>query len=308
MKYSKRTKLVCLLALFSIFNSESQKNYIPKKNIRPCCVKRPTYRESRPATIFIHGTLFPFVDLAIRLFDLSLGLTPALEATKFIHGRIPHILYAADPKQFPIESFYLFGWSGRLSFYARKKAARELYHDLRHFTGPLTIIGHSHGGNVALYLPEVAKENNDTNFKVDRLILLACPVMTLTEEYVKSPVFKKVISLYSTGDSTQIKDPQRLYKETRELSPECVKVPVFSGRLFPSAPNVIQRRVLLNKRNALHLEFLYKRFMRKLPAALNLLDDSVSHGLINDAHTEYILNIQRKDDDTPPTLFVKHYG
>lgn len=264
--------------------------------------------QSGPATIFIHGTLPILADIFIHQFDSPIGLVPATcQGNKFLHGRIGYILNQSDPEMFPIDSFYLFGWRGRLCFNDRMKFARNLYLKIRNFSGPITIIGHSHGCNVALNLAQVVQEYNDTKFKVDRLILLACPVLAATEHYVRSDVFKNVISLYSLGDRTQTGDPQKLYKITRDNEKETgIKAPVFSKRFFKPSPNLVQRRVLMDNRNLTHLDFIFKRFLSRLPAVIKLIEDSTKQGLYNDINKEYIINIPQKKC-LPPELLVREY-
>ena len=227
-----------------------------------------------PVTVFVHGTLPIGVNLIIRAFDSPLGFVPACSLRKFIHGRIPHFFYQEDPYQYPLDSFYVYGWNGSLSFAARRKASHDLYRILKAFQHrPITVIGHSHGGNVALNLAEAARAHSDTTFKIDRLVLLAAPVLTATAHYVHSPVFKKIYSFYSLGDSTQIKDPQRLYVEMRNY-PQ--RIPLFTGRRFGPAPKIIERRVLYNSRNIQHLDFILIPFIQALPRILNLLDRTPS--------------------------------
>lgn len=254
-----------------------------------------------PTTIFVHGTLPPLLNLAIRAFDIPLGITPALvQGNRWVHGRIAYILNeSACNQEFPLDSFYFFGWPGKLNFCGRKKAAEDLYEIVKTMPHPITIIGHSHGCNVSLNLAEVAKERGDRDFYIDRLVLLACPVQEPTEGYVSSPIFKRVISLYSTGDATQIMDPQGLYASVRK---SCQGVPIFSQRTFEESSNLIQRRVLIDNRNMTHMEFIYKRFLSRLPSIIDILERSVAEGKINDNENEYILNLPRNKNCLPELL------
>lgn len=262
--------------------------------------------DNRPVTIFIHGTLYPFLDLLVRAFDCRVGLTPALEqGPTFIHGRIPFILNEADPMTFPIESAYVYGWSGRLTFEARRRAAQCLYRHLKKFNGPITIIAHSHGATLVQLLTEEVARHNDTDLKIKKFVMLGCPVLSGTEEYVCSPLFEQVISLYSLGDSTQIMDPQFLSQENRRLTHLKGRwTPLFSTRYSPCAPNVIHRRILLGNRNMTHMDFIYKPFLTRLPAILRLIEESINNGQVNTHNEHYIINVPR-DRTLPPELLIK---
>lgn len=309
INFLKLNLAVLLILLAGCGTYNINKDYIPRgPRKRDCRYIKETICESRPATIFIHGTLYPFIDILVHAFDSPIGLVPAkVQGNKFLHGKIGYILNEADPCQFNLDSFYLFGWSGKFSFEGRANAAWLLYESLKKFTGPITIIAHSHGANVALHLAEIAHLCGDINFKIDKLILMACPVQAVTEDLVGSPVFKKVISLYSTGDIDQVKDPQAFYHASREFSRFTgKKIPLFSGRYFPQYPNVIQRRVLLGRRNLTHLEFIFRPFISRLPYVIKLIEDSVRKGYINDCDHEYIINVPRSCG--MPELLVKQRG
>lgn len=275
------------------------------------CTEQPIRRtfapnENRPVTIFIHGTLYPFLDLLIRMFDCPVGLTPALkQGPTFIHGRIPFILNQADPVTYPIESAYVFGWSGRLTFEARRRAAQCLYRELKKINGPITIVAHSHGATLVQLLVEEVAKYNDNDLKIKKLIMLGCPVLSGTEEYVCSPIFERVISLYSRGDSTQVRDPQILSQENRRLTSLKGRwTPLFTTRFSPCCPNVIHRRILLGRRNMTHMDFIYKPFLTRLPAILKLIDESYEQGYRNTDDKEHIINIPF-DRCLPPELMVK---
>jgi len=265
-----------------------------------------SYEDNRPVTIFIHGTLYPFLDVLIRAFDCPVGLTPALtQGATFIHGRIPFILNQADPLTYPIESAYVYGWSGRLTFEARRRASQCLYRELKKMKGPITIVAHSHGATLVQLLAEEVKRHNDTEFRIHKFIMLGCPVHSGTEEYVCSPIFEKVISLYSLGDNTQVSDPQILSQENRRLT--ALKgqwTPLFSRRFSPCAPNVIHRRILLGRRNMTHMDFIYKPFLTRLPAVISLIEESIKHGHVNTNEQQFIINIPR-DRTLDPELMVK---
>jgi hypothetical protein len=175
---------------------------------------------------------------------------------------------------------YLFGWSGVLSFKARKKASQRLYGYIRQIRNnkaydktPVTIITVSHGGNVGLGLGGIAEEYHDTTPGIDRLVILCCPVQEATSNYVNSPIFKKVFHLYSSHDLVQVLDPQGLYSEPDAGCPTSL----LSTRTFPHvADNVIQADIRWSRKASLsHIDFALAGFQKQLPALLELLADSL---------------------------------
>lgn len=236
-----------------------------------------SYRQtSEPLTVFIHGTLPPAFDKLVHLFDVPWDLTPAhAQGNKYYMGRIPFTLSSADPVLFPLEQFYLYGWSGDLNFVSRKQAAHILYHRIKQINqnkSPITLIGHSHGGNVALNIAAVAAEHNDPDFIVDKLILLAVPIQQATAKYTRSPVFKKIYSLYSPTDLIQVLDPQGLYITQKTES-------LFSARTLDQdhARHVIQVSLSINAHDPGHMTFISADFMKLLPRILHTLDYLAHH-------------------------------
>jgi hypothetical protein len=226
--------------------------------------------EQCPATIFIHGTLPPLVDKLTHWKDVPLGLTRACKNQGYINARVPCLLQESS-NEFPFNSFYLFGWSGDLSCSARKKAAQELYQTVKTWRVPLTIIGHSHGCNVALNIAESAQADGNKDFSIDRLILLACPVQLETERFIRSPVFKRIYSMYSCGDLTQVLDPQGLHVSDTHNSEK--KVPLLSQRTFIPHPHLVQIQVFIGKRSPGHIDFILKRFLRGLSQIIKIADE-----------------------------------
>jgi hypothetical protein len=255
-------------------------------------------------TIFVHGTLFPGIAQLVHKVDCPLGMVSAQTwGNKYFLGCIPHILNRASSHMFPLEHAYLFGWSGKLDFKARKEAARALYNELRTYQGPLTIIAHSHGCNVALSLGDIAKEYRNQPLVIDRLILLACPVQKATSGYIKSPIFKRVFSLYSSADFTQIGDPQGLYRESYASIEAGEKIPLFSQRIFPPSPNLIQGRIFLNKCSPGHLEFIKKPFLTKLPEVLDLLEHATNYY----SNKNFMINVPTAPQQKPYLVAKKSY-
>lgn len=244
-------------------------------------------------TLFIHGTIFPIISRFTHGVEYPHGII-ALKDCKDTNKltRIAYTLAKESPSEFPIESFYFFCWPGGLHFDKRKKATELLYHFLSKHQGPITIIAHSHGCNVALYLAECIdktctskdsesnKNNNNHRLSIDRLILLACPVQLATAHLVNSSLFKEVYSFYSTADLLQTLDPQGIYKETKKVSKDRAymkKIPFFSQRTFEDAPNLIQTRILFDRQSPGHIGFLSSRFLKQLPSMLSILKRSAQN-------------------------------
>lgn len=228
----------------------------------------------KPQTIFVHGTLFPIISSLVGYIACPRGLHPLLSRpNKYILPALGYTLAKAAPDMFPATNFYLFGWNGLLSFNQRYEAAEKLYQALKnaHY-GPITLIGHSHGCNVILNLAAVAKRHNDENFKIERIILLAPPVQTVTQAYSFSSIFKKIYVLYSAGDWIQIADPQGLYQMSCYYHKTEKKTPFFSGRIFDARPHILQARILFGKNDLWHIDFIGRRFVHALPNILHLMD------------------------------------
>lgn len=220
-------------------------------------------------TVFVHGTLPKFTDHIIHKLDVPWGLCPmTLDSSSRMMGRIGRIMHRADSENFPIEHSYTFGWSGHLSFLARRVEGRILYHILRTLDGDITLIGHSHGGNIGLEVARAAELEGDTTFRIKRLVLFAAPCQVATARFVASPVFEEVISIVSYGDDTQLLDPQGIYRESRILRREGYEVPMFSERYFPDAPQLVQMRILYKKWNPGHLHFIGPSIVRHWPALI----------------------------------------
>lgn len=229
------------------------------------------------------------IPLVHAFFFCPRSLTPALELSKKYHiAAIVNLLCETPSDYFDKDHFYLFGWSGRLLVSERKKAARELYIKLKilqrqyqaqsiqpHFS----IIAHSHGGNVALHLAELAHEDNEAP-SIEKLILLACPVQVETESYVNAPLFKNIFSIHSHHDILQVLDPQGIHQWTEsfkhyglEFTLKNLKMlgPLFSKRHFPKAPHVMQLNVRYAHRELFHLEFLLPAVIKSVPTLITMM-------------------------------------
>ena len=213
---------------------------------------------------------------------------------------------SAIDQQFNLDHFYSFGWSGAITPTARKNAALDLFNALKslhyaylekyHIAPQFIIISHSHGGNVVLHLGEII-DPDGFELRIEKAILLACPVQKHTSHLIKSPIFKRIYSLHSHTDMIQIIDPQGLHDRKK------LTRPLLSSRHFDMHPKLIQARIqwkngpqwiaddyiinitmkklikslnMLNfikkKRGLLHIEFVLFPFVRHLPAIINQLD------------------------------------
>lgn len=242
--------------------------YTPKKTLVHVQEALPT------VTIWVHGTRFFPEQVLKKFFYCQDGLHhyTSLDPS-YRHHTLAQTLIDTDSQQYPAESFYLFGWSGALSFNEREKAAKKLYEQLKQLRTDyknkygrepkIRIIAHSHGGNVSLLLEKV-KDPADTKFSIAELILLATPVQYETKKYAPTPLFEKIYSLYSHLDSLQIIDPQGL--QTHNGSP------LFSERRFENHDKICQCAIKMNGRYLMHVEFIKGKFICNLPFILNALD------------------------------------
>lgn len=229
-------------------------------------------------TIWIHGTRAFFSKYFFqKFFYRMLGLHPASSYDSCYHlHSIARVLSTQAPDMFSFDNFYFFGWSGKLSFKARTRAARELYQGIKnlaqefeaqHQQKPyIRIITHSHGGNVALNMAKI--KDVDNSICIDELILLACPVQEQTINCAHDDLFESIYSLYSLTDSIQVLDPQGFHywcKKHKMLKPATF----FSGRCFPDhCTKVHQAAIKLNGSNPMHIDFLLHKFLKYLPEML----------------------------------------
>ena len=252
-------------------------------------------------TIYIHGTLppKPLMRLAVmhNFFYCPQGLSIVHSLdTKYHIPQFIDILCSTDDQQFEKEHFYIFGWNGRLRFHERKKAAHELYNQIKTLKGQYEIQGyvpifkiitHSHGGNVALYLAPLNEEARDTSLTIDELILLACPVQVETEQYVNESIFNRVFSLHSHHDILQVLDPQGVHIFLESLKYKGLEFtlkhlkrlgPIFSSRHFIAAPHVVQLNVRHPGRELFHIEFLFPKTIAALPSLLHMMKNHTKKG------------------------------
>lgn len=236
-------------------------------------------------TVFVHGTgrtarFIPSLFGLDKRFRHTPGLFKASSCYEgYCYHRMAKNLSKYAPQEFPYEHFYLFCWDGALSHEKRVKAAQELHKSLNKIHSlyknkpyTLTLITHSHGGNVALNLAGLQETKP---YSIDRLILLACPVQEKTKDYISSTLFKDIYAPYSSWDFLQIADlqgahPRRKYVRnilTHRADNLCFlteQTPLFSKRKFIDEPRVKHIHIKMNKRPITHIEFLLKPFSRKL--------------------------------------------
>jgi pimeloyl-ACP methyl ester carboxylesterase len=268
-------RLCTILILISIYpHAEARR----KTFVSPAEPAPHTNLPDGPATIFIHGTVLPVISLLIHRGTVPCGLYKAQDCHARGLNRIAQTLHSAAPDHFSYDSFYFYNWPGGLSFEERKKYARDLFEKIKNHRGPLTIVGHSHGCNVALYLAQIA-QNVGSTLSIESLILLAAPVQLATEQYVGASLFKNIYAFYSSADIGQIVDPQGMYEESKRVSVDR-KLPLFSRRIFPDAPRLKQARVLLDRQSPSHRSFIIPRFLKKLPHLVKLLATSAEKTVI----------------------------
>ena len=248
-------------------------------------------------TIFIHGTLPPDAMLHIpmvqRFFRCPKGLTSLSKLTSSHTKDILTTLCSKHPEEFPEEHCYTFGWSGTLKHKARKEAANNLYTCLaelknKHDNPTISLLTHSHGGNVALCLKHICEANgNPEQLTIEELILLACPVQTESVQALNNTLFKEIYSLHSHHDMIQILDPQGVHTFLDNLKTYGLEFtinnlkqlgPLFSERHFPADSIVKQLNVQYPRRELFHVEFLLPQFMKELPSLIAQLKKHTKNG------------------------------
>lgn len=231
----------------------------------------PPPSQPAPITIFVHGTQIHalFKDIDVRSFfpgvtQSPAGLSPIAQLPeKHIIRKSLTALSVAQPKKFPLAGMYTFGWSGGIEVSERCNAAKKLfgllqalsqeYNALHQASPEITLITHSHGGNVVLHM---ADHSIDPAPSIKRVILLACPVQERTQSYTQSPLFEKMYSLHSHHDQFQIMDQGSLqiprtiidtWKKNKKINIseliEALKTVSWkfgSGRHFGTQRNLIQ--------------------------------------------------------------------
>jgi len=224
--------------------------------------------------IWVHGTTIrASVPIKFSKFHNSTKLMHYSELI-FNQGACPRaeILAKNDPVNFPLDSFYLFRWSGLLNRKEREVVSCDLYKyliskvdEILQKTGKypiITIITHSHGGNIALYLAKI-NEKFDSKLKIARLILLACPVQYGTAQLVNDKTFDQIYAFYSTYDIIQIMALQPFGR------PSLRKFSKFSNK-------VVHVKTAWKKRGLWHNEFKGLSFLTKIGDALKQIEQTIA--------------------------------
>ncbi len=109
--------------------------------------------------------------------------------------------------------YYTFGWSGLLSAKARIQDAKDLFEQLEkevcklkkeNYTPHIRLVSYSHGGNVALNLALIHKDNfPNSNLFIDELVLVGTPIVQESDYLINDPIFGKVFNVYSLKDRVQ---------------------------------------------------------------------------------------------------------
>lgn len=234
-----------------------------------------------PLTIWIHGTHFLPSRLFTHVFNGTPSLKPASEINKRYKAKvIANTLNKYNSAQFPLSTFYIFCWSGKLNADLRERTAHHLYAELKRVVAHyeqtyncmprIQIITHSHGGNVALNLAKI-KDPQDTLFVIDTLILLACPVQIRTMSFIDNPMFRRIYSLYSNIDFVQVIAPQ-LFKKIDNSEKRSFTFPPFSNRCFPQRHHITQVKMKVNGNALWHNDFVQPKFLKLLPSIICELD------------------------------------
>lgn len=228
-------------------------------------------------TIYIHGSqvatkLLPKKDLWFCKQGLH-HISNLPNSSMYV--RDAHLLHKGDSAIFDKRHYYTFGWPGKVDFACRKKAGSELYVALKqlleHYHAQynqypaVTIITHSHGGNVALHmvenLPFFAQESVAL-----RLILCACPVQKATEHLITNPYVSWIYNLYSTADFIQTLD---FYSDNGDWR--------FPKRIFHvNISNCTQILVKINDKALGHVD-LWHTIIKHIPAIMHFAQEKSGH-------------------------------
>ena len=287
--YRRSIALLILIAL--IPSCKYSKYYQPRKQL----LKKVFFTgpiPDGPVVVFVHGTKESVISKLLHRIDYPLGVVSSRTVQESsVLSRIAITLDQVCPEEFSRDYFYYYGWPGKLNFPSRIKAAERLYSVLKDHKGPLTVMTHSHGSSIALYLAQLAEKYQNSTLKVDRLILLAPPVQEVTKHLVHSPTFKEVYTFFSTADFIQVGDPHGLYWESYAYTPACPPIPFLSKRRFDPAPNIIQTRIMLDRLSPGHLHFMISRFIKHVPCIIHMVKERADNGGYEQTRNFYIVNI-----------------
>ena len=262
-----------------------------------------------PITIFIHGTHLIRRTIFHSVFNNQTSLLPAsnLDPQQSLYKRL-FTLSHSDPERFPMETAYVFGWSGKLSSYERESAAKQLHEDLlllinsyqkQYNAYPImNIVAHSHGCNIALNLAKFDSAS-DTKIIIESLVLLACPVQEETMDYITNSMFNRIYAMYSSLDMVQILAPQVIRQTFFDAEGNKIikkyRLPRLSSRQFPPHEHLLQTKIKVNGHAIFHTEFTSLNFFEILPFIITKLDRwyMEEHDHTGNLDTEKLLRIYK---------------
>ena len=149
------------------------------------------------------------------------------------------------------------------------KKLKTLLSSLPHHA-KVRVVTHSHGGNVVLNMAHIQK-SKPVKVIIDELVLLGCPVQETTSPCLCDPMFKKVVSLYSTNDILQVIDPQGIYQWNRWSQK---MNSIFSGRTFNPHKKMVQSRIKNGNYDILHIDFIRTPFIRNLGSIIRKINNN----------------------------------
>ena len=298
--------LLYLLAILPIglsFSTHSNKNM-------PLHTKT-TNKEQPIITIWIHGTRLLRHYMFASYYHRKIGLYRACTYRKKCHLKeIAKNISHNENDRFDFNSLYFFGWSGRLSHTARKNAAKKLHESLLkikkqyikkyNISPQFRIVTHSHGGNLALICAKI-NDKSTKKITVAELILLACPVQQKTSHLIGSQTLKKIYSIYSASDTTQIIDPQGLMHLKKLIKKE---ITLFSERTFLPQDNLTQVQITIDNKGIDHNDFLNDFFTKGFSNLLKKIDNLVA---TEKQSSNTIKQIQHLNISTANTNSISQY-
>jgi hypothetical protein len=282
--------------------------------------------------IWIHGT-FPqdfitheshnkaLLEYIVNLYYCPPGLNKVIDLPeKYHYCKLMRTANAANAGLFPLEHLYLFGWSGKLDPQDRDSAGKLLYHALTDLmkttysdTQPfIRIMGHSHGGNVALAAAKAAQEK--PVFFINELLMLATPVHTATADCTTSPLFQNIFSIHSHVDMIQVLDPQGwpMLSESlkkalssfdaghiKEMFSAFQQEPFFSERHFKPQEHLKNVRLKFNGRDVFHMEYIFFSFARRLPIIVDAIQQKPgAPTLVLNKDGDWVLDVRKTNSSS----------
>lgn len=241
-------KIIFFLALFMIAHT----------------VQMPNPEARREIIIFVHGSFIaarPMRGWFIKHNGLY-SLEQLQDDGNLRYLNITRTLWKTNQELYNHDAVYVYGWSGKVSHRERMAESRKLANEIAKLVADdpnvhITLLTHSHGGNVALGMACIDEQ---LPFTIDRLILLACPVLEATCHAVKKPLFCSIYAFHSHADLTQVADMQYFHDDAVK------KKPLFAQRHFPDDCRecVKEVRIARGRRDIGHLEFITHWFFKQV--------------------------------------------